>query len=58
MQQPDNGYVSFWKRKVVVEEVPMFTEMQLALMEGGHSIEEKKVEQFPFLKTLRQITLP
>ena len=52
------GYVSFWKRKPVIETKPVFTEMQIALMEGGHSLEEKKVDKFPFLKELKQITLP
>lgn len=52
------GYVSFWKKKPVTETKTVFTEMQIALMEGGHSLEEKKVDKFPFLKELKQITLP
>ena len=52
------GYVSFWKCKLVEESKPAFTDMQLALMEGGHSLEEKKTEKFPFLKELKQNTLP
>ncbi len=57
MTEQPSGYISFWKKKPVVEQV-MFTEMQLALMEGGHSLEEKKIEKFPFLRELKQNTLP
>ena len=58
-QNKDCGYISFWKKKETpVQELPKFTEMQLALMEGGHSLEEKKVEKFSFLKSLEQNTLP
>jgi len=53
MQVLDNGYINYWKKKPVVESAPSFTEMQIALMEGGHSMEEKKVEQFAFLKSLK-----
>ena len=57
MTEQPSGYISFWKKKPVVEQA-MFTEMQLALMEGGHSLEEKKIEKFPFLRELKQNTLP
>lgn len=46
----DDVYINFWgkpERK--------FTEMELALMEGGHSIEqEAKENKFMFLKTLTE----
>jgi len=54
----NSGYISFWKKKPIIENKPVFTEMQLALMEGGHSLEEKKIEKFSFLKELKPNTLP
>lgn len=54
----ESGYISFWKSKPVTQETVKFTEMQLALMEGGHSLEETKVEKFSFLKSLKTEHLP
>ncbi len=31
-----------------------YTEMEVALMEGGHSIEPEKEDKFTFLKTLTE----
>ena len=45
----NTGYYNFWKVK---KELPKFTEMELALMEGGHSIEKPKKETYSFIKTL------
>jgi hypothetical protein len=42
-------YVNFWGKQK-----PKFTEMELALMEGGHSLQ--KEEKFSFLKTLNETT--
>lgn len=44
-----NGYYNFWKVK---KEQPKFSEMELALMEGGHSIEKPKKETYSFIKSL------
>ena len=44
-----NGYYNFWKVK---KELPKFSEMELALMEGGHSIEKPKKETYSFIKSL------
>lgn len=53
----NNGYINFWRiEQQKIEEAPKFTDMELALMEGGNSLEEK-VEQFQFLKQLKN-TLP
>jgi hypothetical protein len=57
-EQNDSGYVSFWKKKPVIESKPRFTEMELALMEGGHSLNNDKTETFSFIKSLTKITLP
>ena len=54
----DCGYISFWKKKIITESKPEFTEMELAVMEGGHSIEELKVEKFSFIKSLQTEHLP
>jgi hypothetical protein len=49
----DSGYINFWKiEKPKVEETPRFTDMELALMEGGHSI-GKEDDKFQFLKQLK-----
>ena len=42
----DDVYYNFWGKQR-----PKFTEMELALMEGGHSIEQE--EKYTFLKQLR-----
>lgn len=58
MKNDNNGYKNFWHSKDPKVEQPVeFTEMQIALMEGGHSLEEVKTEKFSFLKTLKN-TLP
>lgn len=44
----DNEYISPWGVK---PQQPTFTEMQIALMEGGHSLEESN-KKFSFLKEL------
>lgn len=44
-----NGYYNFWKIK---KEQPKFSEMEIALMEGGHSIEKPKKETYSFIKSL------
>lgn len=46
MTKPDKiGYVNHWGKPK-----PEYTEMELALMEGGHSLE--KPVAMPFLKSL------
>jgi hypothetical protein len=47
-QMNNNGYYNFWK----VEKKKEFTEMEIALMEGGHSIEKPKKETYSFIKSL------
>ena len=42
----DDAYYNFWGKQK-----PKFTDMELALMEGGHSIEQE--EKYTFLKQLR-----
>ena len=44
----DDVYYNFWGKQK-----SKFTEMELALMEGGHSIE--KEEKYTFLKQIRDI---
>ena len=43
----DSGYVNFWGKPK-----PQFTDMEMAAMEGGHSIEEPTKPQFDFIKSL------
>lgn len=53
-----NGYYNFWSvTKPVVVETAKFTELEIALMEGGHNLEETKIELYPFIKMLKN-TLP
>lgn len=47
MKQPA-GYINYWGI-----EKPQFTEMELALMEGGHSINQPE-EKYTFLKSLKE----
>ena len=42
----DSVYYNFWGKQK-----PKFTDMELALMEGGHSIERE--QKYTFLKQLR-----
>ena len=46
----DDIYVSYWAKPA-----PKFSEMELALMEGGHSLEEEK--KFSFLQELNNQNL-
>ena len=49
MKPSSDFYVNFWgkpERK--------FTEMEIALMEGGHSLESQKEDKFSFLKQLTE----
>ena len=43
----DDVYVNFWGKTK-----PKFSELEIALMEGGHSLE--KEEKFSFLKSLKE----
>lgn len=43
----DLGYINFWGKQK-----PKFSAMELALMEGGHSLE--KPEKFSFLKSIKE----
>lgn len=45
----DDIYVSFWGKQK-----PKFTEMELALMEGGHSLETKQ-PSMQFIKELKEL---
>ena len=54
MEQNSVGYQNFWKiEKPEVKETPAFTDLQIAVMEGGHCLEEPKLDKFTFLKTLK-----
>ena len=58
IEQKTVGYQNFWKiEKPEVKQEPEFTEFQIAVMEGGHCLEEPKVSKFTFLRTLKN-TLP
>lgn len=46
---------NYWKKEKEVK--PAFTEMELALMEGGQSLEQPKKETYLFLKSLKEPTL-
>ena len=48
MKAIDSVYINFWGR-----EKPKFTDMELALMEGGHSLQ--KDNKFSFLKSIKEI---
>ena len=43
----DKIYHNFWGKPK-----PEFTDMEMAAMEGGHSIEEPATPQFGFIKSL------
>lgn len=43
----DNVYINFWGKPK-----PQFTEMELALMEGGHSVTEPPKPHLEFIKSL------
>jgi hypothetical protein len=47
---------NYWKVKKA-EPKPMFTDMELALMEGGQSLEQPKKETYSFLKYVTEPTL-
>lgn len=47
-RQIDNIYVNYWGKQK-----PQFTEMELALMEGGHDITTPKEIKMEFIKSLR-----
>jgi len=47
MKAIDNVYINFWGR-----EKPKFTDMELALMEGGHSLQNDT--KFSFLKLIKE----
>ena len=46
------GYYNFWGSNKPPLEEPKFTELEIALMEGGHSLEEPKKETYSFIKSL------
>lgn len=48
----DSGYINFWRKSR-----PQFSEMEIALMEGGQSLEEPKPEKYSFIKSLKEPTL-
>lgn len=43
----DKIYHNFWGKPQ-----PRFTDMEMAAMEGGHSLEEPAAPQFTFIKSL------
>ena len=43
----DLGYINYWGKPK-----PKFTDMEMAAMEGGHSIEEPAKPQMDFIKSL------
>lgn len=43
----NDGYVNLWSKPK-----PQFTDMEMAAMEGGHSIEEPTKPLFDFIKSL------
>lgn len=43
----NNGYVNFWGKTL-----PEFTEMELALMEGGHCLTQPVEVKMSFIKSL------
>lgn len=49
MKDIDDSYVNFWGKPKA-----QFSEMELALMEGGHSIEQEKTK-FSFIKSLKEV---
>ena len=49
----DSGYQNFWGKP---KQKPKFTEMELALMEGGHSIEDCKTETTNKMKFFKELT--
>jgi hypothetical protein len=51
MKLHESEYYNFWKVKPVIQK-PMFTDMELALMEGGQSLEETKKETYSFIKSI------
>lgn len=48
MKTIDDIYVNFWGKPA-----PKFSDMDIALMEGGHSLE--KEEKFSFLKSINEV---
>lgn len=52
MQKPDDtGYINFWGKQK-----PKFTEMEIALMEGGHCL--AKPATMEFIKSLSTLQKP
>jgi len=53
-EEIDSIYPNYWK----IKQKPKFTEIELAVMEGGHSLEaEPKKESFSFIKSLKNTPL-
>lgn len=51
MKLKETEYHNFWG----IKQAPKFTEMELALMEGGHSLQQaQKEDRFTFLKLLSE----
>lgn len=48
----DSGYINFWQKNR-----PKFTDMEMAIMEGGHSLEKSQPEKYSFIKSLQEPTL-
>jgi hypothetical protein len=44
----------YWLKTKVA---PQFTDLEIAAMEGGHSIEKEKKETYSFIKSLKEPTL-
>lgn len=48
------GYYNFWGTHKTPLEEPKFTELEIALMEGGHSLEEPKKDTYSFIKFISE----
>jgi hypothetical protein len=55
MKNIDDVYVNFWGKPK--QPLPVFTETELALMEGGHCLEEPVKIKMSFLKSLTEHSL-
>lgn len=59
MSQPINntGYYNFWGPTTPAGlQTSEFTDFEIALMEGGNSLEKPKIEKFPFIKEISKNT--
>jgi hypothetical protein len=53
-EEIDAIFPNFWLKP---KAEPKFTELELALMEGGHSIEKEKTQTYSFIKSITKPTL-